>query len=156
MYIIFFIVFHYSGNSKKSFVCGLLLIYLGLMMYVSGWDKPFFNGKIGRSLMGFFIGCAVGEILNFSKAHKQIDKILLCVCITGVLVLTVLPIISGYTILKEWGLLYIRLLSRTDNNCLESSCCLKDFINKTVVVFRGNIIFGIFDTLSYAINRKNN
>jgi peptidoglycan/LPS O-acetylase OafA/YrhL len=76
-------------------------------MYVSGWDKPFFNGEIGRGLMGFFIGCATGGILNFCKEHKRIDKILLCVCITSVLVLTILPIIFGYTILKGWILLYI-------------------------------------------------
>jgi peptidoglycan/LPS O-acetylase OafA/YrhL len=77
MYIIFFIVFHYSGNSKKAFFYSLLLIYLGLMMSTSGWDKPFFNGQISRGLMGFFIGCATGEILNFCKTHTRIEKTLL-------------------------------------------------------------------------------
>jgi peptidoglycan/LPS O-acetylase OafA/YrhL len=108
MYIVFFLVFYYSvGSNKKSCVCGLLLIYLGLMMYVSGRNWPFFNNQIGRGLMGFFIGCTVGEILNFSAAHKRVEKLLLWVCVAGIVILTVFSIIFGYAKLKGWTLLYM-------------------------------------------------
>ena len=107
MYIIFFMVFHFLGTGKRSFACCLLLIYLGLMMHVSGWDRPFFNDQMGRGLAGFFIGCVIGEVLNFCKTRVNLEKILLRLCVAGVLALMVFPIVFGSVVLKGRAALYI-------------------------------------------------
>jgi peptidoglycan/LPS O-acetylase OafA/YrhL len=106
MYIIFYAVFYYSHNSKKYFMFCLFFIYLGLLMFASGWNKPFFNGQLGRGFTGFFIGCATGEILNYCKNHIKLEKCLFSLCVFAVLVLTIVPAIGGYKILPGWSLLY--------------------------------------------------
>jgi peptidoglycan/LPS O-acetylase OafA/YrhL len=76
MYIVFYALFYYAGNGKKRFTLCLFLIYLGVMMYSSGWEGPLFNTQTGRGLICFFIGVLIGDILSRPKSIKREKQLL--------------------------------------------------------------------------------
>jgi peptidoglycan/LPS O-acetylase OafA/YrhL len=106
MYLLFFLVFCNTRETKKYLLYCLFLIYLGAVIKLSGDDKAFFNEQVARGLMGFFIGCLTGEIYEYCKTNKKQGLIFTCFCGFAVSVLIIVPALYGYGILKKWELVY--------------------------------------------------
>jgi peptidoglycan/LPS O-acetylase OafA/YrhL len=105
MYIVFYALFYYAGNGKKRFPLCLFLIYLGVMMYASGWDRPFFNESTGRGLICFFIGILIGEMLSHEKNTKREKFLTRVSAITVILSLTLLFLLFKYN--DKSGIYYV-------------------------------------------------
>lgn len=99
MYIVFYTLFYYAGGGKKRFFVCLFFIYLGVMMYSSGWEGPVFNKMTGRGLLCFFIGVLIGEILTRPKNKKRenllISASVLTVILSSVLIFLLFKYKSG-------------------------------------------------------------
>jgi peptidoglycan/LPS O-acetylase OafA/YrhL len=105
MYLVFFYIFHNSGSTKKYLIHTFIMIYGGLVLYVSGWNTAFFNGQIARGLMGFFLGIITAEMYNYCKNNGKNKNIFLALCGIGILGTTVLPVIIGYNRIPLWVLI---------------------------------------------------
>jgi peptidoglycan/LPS O-acetylase OafA/YrhL len=85
MYIVFYALFYYAGNGKKRLFLCLFLIYLGVMMYSSGWEGPLFNTQTGRGLVCFFTGVLIGDILSRPKTIKREKQLIKASIFTAIL-----------------------------------------------------------------------
>jgi peptidoglycan/LPS O-acetylase OafA/YrhL len=89
MYIVFYALFYHAGSGRKRFTLCLFLIYLGVMMYASGWEGPLFSTQTGRGLVCFFIGVLIGDILSRPKSIKR-EKLLVSVSVFTAILSSVL------------------------------------------------------------------
>ncbi|MDR2803618.1 MAG: acyltransferase [Treponema sp.] len=96
MYIIFYALFYYVGSGKKRLYICLFLIYLGVMMHTSGWEKPLFNVSTGRGLICFFTGVLIGEILSREKNIKRERQLISASVLTVILSLALIFILFKY------------------------------------------------------------
>lgn len=106
MYLLFFAVFHNTKETKKYLIYCLLLIYLGIIISLSGDNKAFFNGQVSRGLVGFFIGCITGEIYEYCKTNKKQGQFFTIFCCFAILFLSIVLALFGYGILKNWVVVY--------------------------------------------------
>jgi peptidoglycan/LPS O-acetylase OafA/YrhL len=105
MYFLFFYFFYYSKNSKKYLINSVIMIYLGVVIYISDWNTGFFNNQIARGLIGFFIGIITAEVyLNYYNSIKY-KKFILLLCYFGIFTTTIIPIIIGYDRIPKWPLI---------------------------------------------------
>ena len=106
MYLLFFAVFYNTGKTKKYLLYCMLLVYLGIIITLSGDNKAFFNGQVSRGLIGFFIGCITGEIFEYCGKNEKHGIIFTIFCCMAVLFLTIIPAIFGYEVLRNWVMVY--------------------------------------------------
>ncbi|MDR2795176.1 MAG: acyltransferase [Spirochaetaceae bacterium] len=104
MYIVFYTLFYHVRNGKTSLIACLFLIYTGLMMYTSGWNKPVFNDQIGVGLMCFFIGCVTGKLLNYCKTNIKLERLIICASIFVILALSVIVMVYRHEYLIFMGI----------------------------------------------------
>jgi peptidoglycan/LPS O-acetylase OafA/YrhL len=106
MYLLFFAVFYNTKETKRYMIYCFLLIYLGIIITLSGDSKAFFNSQVARGLIGFFIGCVTGEVYEYCNRNKKHGQAFTVFCCAAILFLTIVPALFGYGILKNWVIVY--------------------------------------------------
>jgi len=105
--IVTYLLFFYTSKYllKKSYILSyIIFIVLGLIIVLNKFDYPVLNEKIGRVLIGFFIGCIAYEInLLFNRCKsKPVAIFSASIVFLG----TIFYLISIGQQLNSWPLLY--------------------------------------------------
>jgi peptidoglycan/LPS O-acetylase OafA/YrhL len=111
MYLLFFVIARYFGNSKRLLYVIAVLFLIAFIIYLPKLDMPILNTQVVRGIIGFFGGCLTAYIYIYIYIyHKTKRNIILAIAVILAVLLILYPNIYGYPHVAIWSPLYICVL----------------------------------------------
>lgn len=71
LYFLFYFMSKYIKDDISFFGVSWIMVLLGLTLYRLNLSYPWFNTKVSRGLISFFVGCVVAMVLKFLCEHAS-------------------------------------------------------------------------------------
>ncbi|MCH5195608.1 MAG: acyltransferase [Oscillospiraceae bacterium] len=114
MYVLLFLIIRLTRDKirNSSYIYVYIFIAIsGGMLYMTGWNLPFFNSYIARGLLSFFIGCAIAKFNIISKSfNSRLKNFIGYTALVSLVSVWVLSRIFGYETVLGNILMYVPIV----------------------------------------------
>jgi peptidoglycan/LPS O-acetylase OafA/YrhL len=121
-----------------------MIIYVGIIIYFSGFHSAFLNTQTARGLMGFFLGIIVGEIYRYIENNGRWSKCVVFLCLIGIVCYTLPAIIFGYSGLVDWKIITTFLFFPSFIIIILTFDSLSSMFSKKPFLYLGRLSYSIY------------